>query len=842
MYCTNCGTEVAEGSKFCSNCGTRLEVPAQPEVPAESMAAPAAEAAAAQEEAEVKRPSFAEFEWHVEDYPNREGIEKTEDVDFNWNASPDDIADVPRRAAKAAAAVKTPEASADVLRGEDLEKAVFGQMQQEKSPEELSAAERIDKFYTFNKKNEEFQKLINNEYQRVKSGNAIEHELFEADKLAQERFESRPELSSMESFLEREGIVKPYQPKEFQSDVLQKIEAQEAEKEAKRQEEEARLAAIEEARKEAEMKRKAAEEAALKAEEERKAAELARQQEEERLRAAEEARMRAEEEARLRAEEEARIRAEEEAELARRQEEEAELARIRAEEEARLRAEEEARLRAETEARIRAEEEARLKAEEEARLQAEADLRAAQEAAKIRAQQEARLAAEAEAQFRAEQERRQLESEEAQRRLEEKRRKLEEEANQAVAEEEIRKMLEQTARMREEEAAKIRAAVAGLRGGAGAAAAAQAAVESAEIKEAHQATKDQINEMAKARDAFFADMEPFEDTAEKEEEPVAPEPVIHHVTGRETMLSASDDLAKTRVIDKAAIIAGLNEPTRIASMPVEPAPVDDDDFFRSLEEASADPFIEELPDIDEVQEFVDAEEALPAEAVEETMEEAAPVSDLDDLLSQFESVNDIAAEEIPAEENPGLEDTVLMTGEDTADQFAGNEFDSYGNEEAERFRSQQETEEASFDDGIDTDNVETAAPLTKKEQKRLEKEKAREAKAAKKREKKEQEETEDEEESGGKGRIVLKVILVLLIIILVIEVAGMGIRFLAPNSGAAEFIDNQLNKVIHMITGEDDSVEYTVETRTDETTAPADDATADPSADQNAADDASGNN
>ena len=88
--------------------------------------------------------------------------------------------------------------------------------------------------------------------------------------------------------------------------------------------------------------------------------------------------------------------------------------------------------------------------------------------------------------------------------------------------------------------------------------------------------------------------------------------------------------------------------------------------------------------------------------------------------------------------------------------------------------------------------------------------------------------------TGGKGRIALKIILVLLIIILVIEVAGMGIRFLAPTSAAAEFIDNQLNKVIHMVTGEDDTVEYTVETKTDNNAQPSDAAV--PSDTQNPAD------
>ena len=56
-------------------------------------------------------------------------------------------------------------------------------------------------------------------------------------------------------------------------------------------------------------------------------------------------------------------------------------------------------------------------------------------------------------------------------------------------------------------------------------------------------------------------------------------------------------------------------------------------------------------------------------------------------------------------------------------------------------------------------------------------------------------------EKGGAGRKVLKVLLVILIIIFVIELAGIAIKWLAPDSGAAEFIDNQLNKIIHLITG-----------------------------------------
>ena len=406
MYCNNCGSEIADGAKFCSNCGTPVTMQTRPAPEPEVLQKTPAEEPDTVSDRPAERPSFAEFQWNVEDYPTRNSYEKTDDVDFNWNADPADIQDVVYRPAvtpsEPAAVQYTDgmESTAESAAGNnDLHNFVSDLSDRQADPESMSAADRIDKFYTFNRKNEEFQQLLNREYEKIKSGNAIEHEMSEASKNADEIFESRPVDSSMEAFLEREGIVKPYQPKAFESDVLQRIEAQEAEKEAKRLEEEARLKAIEEARLEAEAKKKAEEEAKKKAEEE--AARLA-------------------EIARKKAEEEARA---------------AEAARLKAAEEARKKAEEETRRRLEEEARLRAEAEAKVKAAEEARLRAEADLKAAQEAARIRAQQEARLAAEAEARYRAEKERQKLEAQEAQRRLEEKRKRIAEEANQAAAEE-----------------------------------------------------------------------------------------------------------------------------------------------------------------------------------------------------------------------------------------------------------------------------------------------------------------------------------------------------------------------------------------------------------------------
>ena len=833
MYCKNCGKELASGAKFCMECGTPVEgmsasvqttpagetmekaspAPTEQIIPPQ----PAEEAAAAPR----KRTTFDEFHWNVSDYPDQNAVEKTEDINFNWNTEPEVISqpaaepvqpEVPAYREIPSVNGETKYDTADsVLSGKDLDSAIFGEKEPEKSPESMSAAERIDKFYTFNKKNEEFQQLLNREYNKVKGGNALEQEMSQAEERASQRFESRkrPENSTMEEFLESEGIVKPYQPKAFESDVLARIEAQEAEKEAKRLEEEARLAAIEEARREAEAKRLKEEEEHLKAEAEaRRLEEIAKMKAAEEAKLAEEARRRAEEEARRKAEEEARRKAEEEA----------------------LRKAEEERRRAETEARV--------KAEEEARLRAEADLKAAQEAAKIRAQQEARLAAEAEAQYKAEQERRKLADAEAQRKLEAERKRLEEQANEAVAKEEVRKVLEQTARMREEEAAKIKAAIAGLRADAAAERQAAQSPVRRDVEEARRAAESRINAMARTK---------------------AEQPEERPVTGRDTLLN---NMSRTRTVDKAAIIAGLNGDTVVMNkdnlyaqeMPAETYESSlqnsDDAFFESLDAAG------DISDIPEGSAF-DAETASEPQPIDFRQENLEDLSQLQETeyaeeneevqeLTDFGDLADI--EEMPQMQEElgytqrfepqafnqaadGMQDTmvvqpdtIVMDKAAQTDAFAANDFDHYGEAEAQNYINQQQAayennQQADDDYSYQDDYYEDEANLSKKElkqrekeRKRMEKQRAKAEKAGKKKGGADfAEDAADEfkeEKSGGKGRIVLKIILVILIIILAAEVAGMGIKFLAPQSKAAEFIDSQLNKVIQLITGDD--TEYSV--------------------------------
>ena len=504
MYCSKCGNQIADGSRFCSFCGAPVAEASSPapEAPAPKPT-PKSEPAAAPDPEPVRRPFIEELKWDVNEYPSTGTIEKTDDIDFDWSADPSEIRE--RLTREYPEKVKEeiiekadrPAPERSELNVEDLipSKPAPPEAPAPQGPapgEEMSAAEKIDKFYTFSTKNEEFQQLLNKEYDKIKGGNPIQQELAIAEKAAAEKFETRTEDSSMEAFLDREGVNKPYEPKAFESDVLERIEAREKALEQARAEEESRQRMIEEERARAAAEMKAAEEARIRAEEE----ERARMVEEARARAAEEVRRaeeaaklaaeeaaRAEEEAkRLEAEAAARIAAEEEArreedarlakeavEEARRKAEErakAEAeAKARAEEEARIRAEEEAKAKAEEEARIAAEEEARKKeAEEKARLEAEEEARARQQAEKIKAQQEARQAATEKEKRIAEIERRRQEEEQLRQSLSKKQENLRLQAESAAAAEEARKVLAQTARMREEEAAKIKAAIAGFRG------------------------------------------------------------------------------------------------------------------------------------------------------------------------------------------------------------------------------------------------------------------------------------------------------------------------------------------------------------------------------------------
>lgn len=810
MFCNKCGKQIAEGSMFCNFCGAPVEVPVEPAAPEVLAEEPAAK--------NSEKPVFEEFNWNVNDYPSKDKIRKTEDIDFDWNADPKDVKDrftrglsMEERAEVAAGAELSVE---DLMPSKAQSSASAQSLWTEDTSESAkeSPASEIEKFYTFNSKNEEFQKLLDREYDKIRTGNPIGQEQSVADKTAAQKFEERPKDNSMEAFLEREGAVRSYEPKAFESDVLQRIEAQERAKEQARLEEEAREKALEEARLKAEEEMRIAEEARLKAEEAAREAAIA------------EARARAEEEARERAVAEAKAKAEE---LARKAEEEAK----RAEEEMRLRALEEERIRAEEEERKRAE-------EEEKRLKAEAEYRAQQEAQKIKEQREARMAA-LEAERRSQEaERRSNEEASIRERLAAEQENLARQANSAAAAEEVRTALAQTARMKAEEEAKIRAEIAKLKGGFASrpepaeqaapapeapavqvepevpaapeapvtpvieetpAEAADPAVE-AKLegdRRAHQAHRDNLSEMARARAEFLSEfgINPDEKAPAKEQVPATVEELLGEkpVTGRNTMLDNSE-LVQTRTVDKAAVLAGLGTTVRISKSELKEI----EDSLQEIPSAPAEPDLKLKSEDATVEDLLNRFAETSADEIQaseqETQDMPAPAQEAQEAEDSVAAEGGFAPKEEPALEpaagtnealKPGLDDTMVMPAAETKEEEFPGSFDSYGEKEAAEFKRRQEEDAAkamdNFYGGIDDDFAGEG------EQKFAGEDSG--------------EEEEEGREKGGAGRIVLKVLLVILIVIFAVELAGIGIKFLAPNSGAAEFIDNQLNKVIHLITG-----------------------------------------
>ena len=810
MFCNKCGKQIAEGSMFCNFCGAPVEVPVEPAAPEVLAEEPAAK--------NSEKPVFEEFNWNVNDYPSKDKIRKTEDIDFDWNADPKDVKDrftrglsMEERAEVAAGAELSVE---DLMPSKAQSSASAQSLWTEDTSESAkeSPASEIEKFYTFNSKNEEFQKLLDREYDKIRTGNPIGQEQSVADKTAAQKFEERPKDNSMEAFLEREGAVRSYEPKAFESDVLQRIEAQERAKEQARLEEEAREKALEEARLKAEEEMRIAEEARLKAEEAAREAAIA------------EARARAEEEARERAVAEAKAKAEE---LARKAEEEAK----RAEEEMRLRALEEERIRAEEEERKRAE-------EEEKRLKAEAEYRAQQEAQKIKEQREARMAAlEAERRIQ-EAERRSNEEASIRERLAAEQENLARQANSAAAAEEVRTALAQTARMKAEEEAKIRAEIAKLKGGFASrpepaeqaapapeapavqvepevpaapeapvtpvieetpAEAADPAVE-AKLegdRRAHQAHRDNLSEMARARAEFLSEfgINPDEKAPAKEQVPATVEELLGEkpVTGRNTMLDNSE-LVQTRTVDKAAVLAGLGTTVRISKSELKEI----EDSLQEIPSAPAEPDLKLKSEDATVEDLLNRFAETSADEIQaseqETQDMPAPAQEAQEAEDSVAAEGGFAPKEEPALEpaagtnealKPGLDDTMVMPAAEAKEEEFPGSFDSYGEKEAAEFKRRQEEDAAkamdNFYGGIDDDFAGEG------EQKFAGEDSG--------------EEEEEGREKGGAGRIVLKVLLVILIVIFAVELAGIGIKFLAPNSGAAEFIDNQLNKVIHLITG-----------------------------------------
>ena len=208
MYCKKCGKRLADGDKFCGNCGTKID-------------ASEINIGFAEDEPKPKRNfDFGAFNWDLDGYPDEDKA-KTEDVDFNWNTVLEEKKRKDIEEKSFTETIMTENELFDRIQNEDnakdaseisfnwelgsttrVEKAdrfesIIPKVEEKAEldiPVEVSEdheevkdlvdidgalaagiaaasspRKSIDKFYTFNQKNEEFQALLDQEYERLRN-------------------------------------------------------------------------------------------------------------------------------------------------------------------------------------------------------------------------------------------------------------------------------------------------------------------------------------------------------------------------------------------------------------------------------------------------------------------------------------------------------------------------------------------------------------------------------------------------------------------------------------------------------------------------------------------------
>ena len=258
MYCKKCGKRLADGDKFCGNCGTKIDVS---EI----------NIGFAEEEPKPKKNfDFGAFNWDLDGYPDEDKA-KTEDVDFNWNTvleekkrkdieeksftetimtenelfdriqSEDNAKDaseisfnwelgsttrvekadrfesiIPKVEEKAELdiPVEVSEEHEEVKDLVDVDEALAAGLAAASSPRKS-----IDKFYTFNQKNEEFQALLDQEYERLR--NRIREDN-EAEAIIANKEEK---LEQARATWSKETLEEPVEEAEETAEVTEETEA-----------------------------------------------------------------------------------------------------------------------------------------------------------------------------------------------------------------------------------------------------------------------------------------------------------------------------------------------------------------------------------------------------------------------------------------------------------------------------------------------------------------------------------------------------------------------------------------------------------------------------------------
>lgn len=155
MYCRNCGKELLENDNFCPVCGTKVEKKTQEPEHKEIVFDP---------DTVPRTGERFDFKWDLDDFNRQQ--RKTEDAaNFDWG----DLLGVKKERTvndRISEASRLPGRNYEPISDFVFDPSGAAQPAERKAADKFGSRE--DDFYTFSKKNAEFQELLNKEHERVK--------------------------------------------------------------------------------------------------------------------------------------------------------------------------------------------------------------------------------------------------------------------------------------------------------------------------------------------------------------------------------------------------------------------------------------------------------------------------------------------------------------------------------------------------------------------------------------------------------------------------------------------------------------------------------------------------
>ena len=158
MDCNRCGKQLHKNEVICSACGTPAYERGQGKTGFSGS----------------KDAAIHDMVWDVHGFPDN-GPRKTEDINFDWGTGSEfpkvpDIENINKKTGSPKVSVDSETAGAATELLDSNENFTTDSAVTEEAKRQ---AQEIDKFFTINEKNEEFQKLLDREYEKISEGNVL---------------------------------------------------------------------------------------------------------------------------------------------------------------------------------------------------------------------------------------------------------------------------------------------------------------------------------------------------------------------------------------------------------------------------------------------------------------------------------------------------------------------------------------------------------------------------------------------------------------------------------------------------------------------------------------------